>query len=82
MNRDILQGKWQQLKGGVKEQWGKLTDDDIQAANGNFDQLVGKIQERYGYSREESERRMDDFLDRQGRELNRDMPGDIGAGRA
>jgi len=74
MNRDILRGKWQQLKGGIKEQWGKLTEDDIQSAQGDYEQLVGKIQERYGYSREETERRMDDFLERQDR--------DMGIGRA
>ena len=70
MNRDVLRGKWNQLKGGIKEQWGKLTDDDIQAAQGDYEQLVGRIQERYGYSREENERRMDDFLERHGRDMD------------
>lgn len=63
MNRDVLQGNWKQLKGNIKEQWGKLTDDDLMQAEGNFDQLVGRIQERYGYSRDEAQRRLDEWLD-------------------
>ena len=46
MNEDILKGKWAQLKGRVKEQWGKLTDDEIDQLDGQRDQLVGKVQER------------------------------------
>src|SRR5690606_26560402 len=65
---------WKQLKGNIKEQWGKLTDDDLAAAEGNYDQLIGRIQERYGYSREESERRLNDFLAARSR--------DMGFGRA
>src|SRR5262245_404145 len=52
MNRDIVAGKWQQLRGKVKEQWGKLTDDDLTQAEGKFDKLSGVIRERYGYTRE------------------------------
>ncbi|MDW7773909.1 MAG: CsbD family protein [Desulfobulbaceae bacterium] len=62
MNADILKGKWQQLKGSVKEQWGKLTDDDLQAVDGREDQLVGKLQERYGYSKEEAQKEYDRFM--------------------
>ncbi len=58
MNSDQLQGNWKQLKGSVKEQWGKLTDDDIARVEGNYDQLVGKIQERYGVAREEAEKQV------------------------
>ena len=64
MNRDILKGNWNQLKGKVKEQWGMLTDDDLKVVEGNADQLIGRVQERYGYSREEAERHVDDFLAR------------------
>ncbi len=56
MNSDILKGKWGQLKGSMKEMWGKFTDDDIERINGNYDKLVGTIQERYGYSREQAEK--------------------------
>jgi uncharacterized protein YjbJ (UPF0337 family) len=59
MNQDILQGKWTQLKGRVKEQWGKLTDDDLDQIGGQSEQLVGKIQERYGIAKDEAQRQVD-----------------------
>ena len=65
MNEDILEGKWKQLRGQVKETWGELTDDEIDQINGRRDKLVGKLQEKYGYAREEAEDEVDDFLDRQ-----------------
>ncbi len=61
MNRDILQGKWKQLKGAAKQKWGKLTDDDLDRVEGSRDELVGMIQERYGKSRDEAEREVDDW---------------------
>lgn len=61
MNKDQLQGKWTQVKGQAREQWGKLTDDDLDVIKGNADQLAGKIQERYGKSREEAEQEVDQF---------------------
>jgi uncharacterized protein YjbJ (UPF0337 family) len=51
MNSDQLKGKWKQVKGAVKERWGKLTDDDLDVINGQQEQLIGKIQERYGIAR-------------------------------
>ncbi len=69
MNRDILQGNWKQLKGGIKKQWGKLTDDDLAQAEGDFQRLAGRVQERYGLEREEAERRVDEFLMTQERDL-------------
>ncbi|HRW05732.1 MAG TPA: CsbD family protein [Caldilineaceae bacterium] len=65
MNRDILRGNWNQLKGSVKERWGELTENEVAEAEGNYDQLVGKIQERYGYEREEAEREVDRWLEKQ-----------------
>jgi uncharacterized protein YjbJ (UPF0337 family) len=62
MNSDQLQGKWKQVKGSVKEKWGKLTDDDIDVINGQHDQLVGKIQERYGIAKEEARKQVDEFM--------------------
>lgn len=59
MNEDILQGNWKQLKGQVRNWWGKLTDDDVDQIAGNRDILIGKLQERYGYSREQAEREID-----------------------
>ena len=62
MNQQTLEGKWNQLKGTVREQWGKLTDDDIDKAKGNYEQLVGVIQERYGYARDRAEREVDTWM--------------------
>lgn len=61
MNRDQWQGKWKQLTGQVKKQWGQLTDDDLDQIAGDRDRLEGKIQERYGIEREEARRQIDDF---------------------
>ena len=62
MNEDILQGKWTQLKGKVKEQWGKLTDDEIDQLDGKKDQLVGRVQERYGLAKDQAERDVNAWL--------------------
>jgi uncharacterized protein YjbJ (UPF0337 family) len=61
MNKDQMQGNWRQLKGKVKEQWGKLTDNDLTVVEGNMDQLAGRVQERYGIQRDEAERQIEDF---------------------
>jgi uncharacterized protein YjbJ (UPF0337 family) len=61
MNDDILKGKWAQLKGHVKEQWGKLTDDDLDVVAGRREQLAGKIQERYGVAKDDAERQLADW---------------------
>jgi len=61
MNSDQFEGKWKQLKGSVKQRWGKLTDDDVTALSGKKDELVGKIQERYGITREQAEREADEW---------------------
>jgi uncharacterized protein YjbJ (UPF0337 family) len=55
MNWDRIEGSWKQLTGRAKEQWGKLTDDDIDVVAGRRDQLAGKIQERYGVAKAEAE---------------------------
>ncbi len=62
MNEDILLGKWKQIKGDIKERWGKLTDDDLTVIEGKRDKFLGILQERYGYSKEEAERSIDEFL--------------------
>ena len=61
MNKDILKGKWMQIRGDIKKNWGKLTDDDLAQIDGNRDKLLGLLVERYGYSREEAEREFDRF---------------------
>jgi uncharacterized protein YjbJ (UPF0337 family) len=62
MNWDQVEGKWKQYKGQAKEKWGKLTDDDLDVVDGKRQQIVGKIQERYGISREAAEQQADEFV--------------------
>ncbi len=64
MNKDVLMGNWKQLKGKAWEEWGKLTDDDLDQINGNYEQLVGKVQERYGLERDEARKKVDDWQNR------------------
>lgn len=61
MNWDQIKGKWTEMKGHVKDQWADLTDDDLLEVEGERDKLVGKIQERYGITKEEAERQVEDF---------------------
>jgi uncharacterized protein YjbJ (UPF0337 family) len=61
MNSDQLKGKWKQMKGSVKERWGKLTDGDLDVVDGQSDQLIGKIQERYGIARQEAQKQVDEW---------------------
>jgi len=62
MNWDQVEGKWKQMKGSAKQQWGKLTDDDLEHIAGTRDKLVGRLQERYGIAQEEARRRADEWL--------------------
>lgn len=55
MNQDRIQGRWKQFKGKVKEQWGKLTDDDLDVIAGRRDQLLGRIQQRHGLARDDAD---------------------------
>ena len=64
MNRDEIEGKWKQLKGRAKEQWGDLTDDELDQAEGRRDRMVGLVQERYGKTREDAEREVDSWMSR------------------
>ncbi|MCK9488602.1 MAG: CsbD family protein [Xanthomonadales bacterium] len=61
MNEDRIKGKWKQLSGTMKEKWGKLTDDDLQVAEGNTEYLAGRVQERYGVAKDEAERQVREF---------------------
>jgi uncharacterized protein YjbJ (UPF0337 family) len=63
MNEDILEGNWKQIRGRIKEFWGDITDDDLDRIEGQRDVLVGTLQERYGYTRQEAEDSLEDFLD-------------------
>lgn len=61
MNTDIIQGKWKQLAGRIKQQWGDLTDNDLTVAEGDREYLAGKIQERYGVSRDIARQQVSEF---------------------
>jgi uncharacterized protein YjbJ (UPF0337 family) len=61
MNWDTIKGKWKQVRGEAQRKWGKLTDDDLDVAEGNRDKLAGKIQERYGVAKDEAERQVDEW---------------------
>ena len=68
MDQDIVKGKWKQIRGRAKEWWGKLTEDDLDVIDGNRYQLVGKLQERYGYSKDKAANEVNQRL----KELNHD----------
>ena len=63
MNQDTIAGNWKQFKGKVKEQWGKLTDDDLDVIDGKRDQMVGRVQERYGIAKDVAEKQVKDWED-------------------
>jgi len=62
-NEDILKGKWKQLKGKAQQQWGKLTNDDLDKIEGTQTEVVGLIQERYGYERQQAEKEVKDWVE-------------------
>jgi uncharacterized protein YjbJ (UPF0337 family) len=68
MNSDILKGKWKQLRGEVQQWWGELTDDDLDQIKGGYDKLAGRLQAKYGWSKqraqEEIDRRLDKYKER------------------
>lgn len=64
MNWDIVQGNWNQWKGKAQQEWGRLTEDDIERADGNREELKGIIQERYGIAKDEAEKQLDAWLEK------------------
>jgi len=62
MNSDQFQGKWKQMKGSIKERWGKLTDDDFDIIDGQRDQLIGRVQERYGIAKDEATKQVNEWM--------------------
>ena len=64
MNQEILKGKWIQAKGDIRKWWGKFTDDDVNQIQGDAEKFIGKLQERYGYDREQAAKELDEFLTR------------------
>ena len=67
MTEDIFKGQWKQIKGHVQMQWGKLTDDELDEIQGNKDKLIGKLQEKYGYTREKAEFELSSWMREQNR---------------
>ena len=65
MNEDILKGKWNEMKGEVKKKWGKLTDDDLMVISGEKEKLVGVLQTKYGYAKDNAEKEYKEFIDHQ-----------------
>ena len=61
MNEETMTGKWKQIKGQAKQKWGELTDDDLDKIEGRRDELVGKVEERYGIAKDEAERQVEEF---------------------
>jgi uncharacterized protein YjbJ (UPF0337 family) len=68
MNWDVVKGKWKQVKGKAREEWGDITDNEWQEMQGDRDQLVGKVQEKYGWARNDAENKVDAWADRHFRE--------------
>jgi uncharacterized protein YjbJ (UPF0337 family) len=61
MNNDVFQGMWKQIRGEARQKWGDITDDELEQINGSIDKLVGKLQEKYGYTREKAQSEADEF---------------------
>jgi uncharacterized protein YjbJ (UPF0337 family) len=64
MNKDIVQGNWTEIKGKLKQQWGKLTDDEISVMRGTYEELEGALQKSYGYEKDQAKKEIDAFLER------------------
>jgi len=65
MNWDRLEGEWKQWKGKVQQQWGKLTNDDLDVIEGNRTELAGRLQQRYGYAKDQAQKEVNTWFDRQ-----------------
>ena len=72
MNWDQIEGKWKQMKGSVRQKWGNLTDSDYEQIAGSRDKFIGRLQERYGYTRDKAEKELDEWMNSQPAET--DMP--------
>jgi uncharacterized protein YjbJ (UPF0337 family) len=66
MNKDVVKGKWKEMKGKIKQKWGKLTDDDVTHMEGTYDELSGRLQKAYGYQKDQAEKELNDFIEENG----------------
>ena len=64
LNKDLMVGKWEQIKSRVKQRWGRITDDQLDQISGYYDELTGLIRERYGYTHEKARKDVDEFIQR------------------
>lgn len=64
MNNDIIKGHWHEIKGNLKKQWGKLTDDQITQMQGSYEELEGALQKTYGYQKDQAKKEIENFIDR------------------
>jgi len=71
MNSDVLKGNWKQLRGNIKEAFGKLTDDDLLQAEGSADKMLGALQARYGYTKDQAQDEWDKFVNKYGNDTER-----------
>lgn len=71
MNWDIIESQWKDIKGTLREKWAKFTDDDLELIAGKKDRFVGKLQERYGYAKEQAEKEVDDHINTMGSDKSR-----------
>jgi uncharacterized protein YjbJ (UPF0337 family) len=69
MYEDVLKGKWMEIKGRIKEKWGKLTDDDLTQVEGQAEKLLRLLQKKYGYTKEKAEQEYNDFIRRYKRDV-------------
>ena len=70
VNQDILEGKWHELKGLVRQQWGKLTDDDVERMSGKMEEFSGVLQQRYGYDKAQADKAIDDWVKEANKKLH------------
>ena len=75
MNWDQIEGKWKQMKGSVREKWGDLTDSDFEQIAGNREKFIGRLQERYGYTRDKAEKELEEWSRETGTEVPRTRTG-------
>ena len=66
MNTDIIKGKWEEIKGLIKQQWSKFTEDDIGMMKGGYEELHGQLQKKYGHDKDKAKREIDDFINKHG----------------
>jgi len=73
MNKNIIQGKWKEVKGKIKQQWGKVTDDEVAKMKGSYEELDGILQKKYGYNQDQTKKEIENFVKKNRWEEERDI---------